>query len=152
VRRFSLDSNLLVYAVDGRDPQRREAALAIIAAAAASHCVLTLQALGEFFHVATRKRIIPAHEAAGQVGRWMVVFPDPVAAGPAALRAAMAASSRGHFGFWDAVLLATAREAGCDAVISEDMADGAMLDGVHVVGAFAGTGIAPEARRLLGLG
>lgn len=147
--RFSLDSNILVYAVDGRDA-RQDAALEILAAAARRPCVLTLQSLGEFFHAVTRKGIIPPREATGQVERWMTAFSDIATAGPAALRAAMEASASGRFGFWDAMLLATARDAGCAAVISEDMRDGATLDGVRVVGAFAGTGVAPAARRVLG--
>ena len=49
----------------------------------------------------------------------------------------------------DALLLATAAEAGCAAAISEDMADGAALGSIRVVPAFAGDGVNPVARALL---
>ena len=79
----------------------------------------------------------------------MTVF--PVAAGPTALalQTALDAAGGGRFQFFDALLLATARDAGCSAVVSEDMADGSALDGVHVIPAFAAGGGLPEAARAL---
>jgi predicted nucleic acid-binding protein len=151
VTRFSLDTNILVYSVDGREA-RQEPALAILAAAARGPCVLTLQSLGEFFWAVSRKGIIPRAEAAGQVRRWSTVFPAIVTATPSALHAAISATATGRFAFWDAMLLATADEAGCEAVISEDMAPGAAVGGVRVVGAFDPLGgVSADARSLLGL-
>jgi len=63
---------------------------------------------------------------------------------------ALQAAEAGRFQFYDALLLATARPAGCGVVISEEMADGAELDGLRVVGAFAPDGhISPGAEALL---
>jgi predicted nucleic acid-binding protein len=39
--------------------------------------------------------------------------------------------------FWDAMIWATARRAGCRLLISEDGQDGRMLDGVTIVNPFA---------------
>lgn len=148
--RFSLDSNLLVYATDGRDAVRQSAAIEIVARAARADCVLTLQSLAEFFHVTTRKGIIPRSEAAGQVRRWSDVFVVAPGATTAALSIAMEAAAVGRFQFYDALMLATAREAGCSALITEDMAGVAELNGVRVVAAFDPRGaIAAEASRLL---
>ena len=135
-RRFSLDSNILVYAADAADPPRQEAAIEIIARAARRDCILTVQALAEFFHAVTRKGIVPRPAAATQVRSWEAVFPVSSGAGSAALLTAIEAASLGRFQFFDALLLATARECGCAVLISEDMADGAELDGVRVVAAF----------------
>ena len=41
-------------------------------------------------------------------------------------------TEEGRFGLWDAMLLATARSAGCSIVLSEGMYDGATLDGIVV--------------------
>jgi predicted nucleic acid-binding protein len=62
----------------------------------------------------------------------------------------MLESEQKRFSFWDALLLASAGEAGCEAVISEDMRPGAMFGGVRIIPAFdkAG-GISPEADALL---
>ncbi len=52
-------------------------------------------------------------------------------------------------GYWDALLLATAAEAGCAAAIPDDMADGAALGTIRVVPAFAGGQVSAAARALL---
>ena len=144
----TFDSNILVYAAQAGDP-RQDAALETAATGRRGRCVLTLQALGEFFFAATRKRLATRPDAAAQVRRWLTVFPSPAAASPTAVVAAMDAVAEGRFSYWDALLLATAAEAGCAAAISENMADGAALGSIRVVPAFAGHGVSPAARALL---
>ncbi len=148
--RFSLDSNILFYAADPRDPVRHVSALEIISRAAVRDCILMPQALAEFFSATTRKGVMPRGQAVAQIKDWMDIF--VLAAGPSGdvvLDAALA-SAAGLFQFYDALLLATASAAGCVALVSEDMADGARFAGVRVVGAFdpAG-GIAGGALALL---
>ena len=138
--RFTLDTNILVYATDGNEPVRRDLADGIIDRAMLLDCVLTPQSLAEFYQAVTRKRIIPRSVAADQVRRWLGLFPLTVGAGESALRSALQGSGSGRFQFYDALLLATAREAGCAAIISEDMANGAELDGIRVVAAFGPDG------------
>jgi predicted nucleic acid-binding protein len=139
--RFSLDSNVLIYAADDRDPARQESVLEIIARAAQRDCVLTPQALSEFFHAVSRKGIMPRTEAADQVHDWVTTFAVSPGATAATVLTAVEASVSGRFQYYDALLLATAREAGCTAVISEDMADGAELNGIRVVSAFGAHGV-----------
>ena len=147
--RFTLDTNILVYAADSREPARQLASIEILARAARRDCALVPQALAEFFHAATRKRIMTRPDAAREVLAWMTVF--PLTPGPAApaLRTALAEADSGRFQFFAALLVATARDGGCKAVITEDMAAGALLDGVAIVGAFAGGGISERAMELL---
>ncbi len=134
--RFTLDSNILVYAADASEPTRQAAAIDIIARAARRDCLLTPQALAEFFHATTRKRIVPRAEAARQVRAWTVVFPITPGAGAAALLTALEQAVAGRLQFFDALLLATARDAGCGALITEDMDAHTQLDGVRVIAAF----------------
>lgn len=84
-----------------------------------------------------------------QVWRWLAVFPSPAAASATAVVAAMDASAEGRFSYRDALLLATAAEAGCAAAISEDMADGAALGLIRVVRAFSGGMVGAAAQALL---
>jgi pilus assembly protein CpaF len=58
----------------------------------------------------------------------------------------------GRFAFWDALILATAGQAGCAVVLSEDMADGARFDGVTVLDPFEGSDLPAPVAALLGLG
>ena len=147
--RFSLDTNVLVYAADHDAGERHERALEIIERSARRPCTLTLQALGEFFFAATRKGIVPKAEAAQQVRDWLELF--PAAAGDTeALEAALNATVAGRFSFSDAMLLATAGRAGCVAVLSEDMGDGAALDDVVVRNPFIGPDLPQPVAKLLG--
>ena len=135
-RRFSLDSNILVYAVDrDADEIRRETSLALMERAATSDCVLTLQSLAEFFSATTRKRLLKPEEAGAFVGDWLEVFrvaPNAVVD----LQEAMRALERFRMSFWDAMLWATARRAGCSAILSEDFQDGQVVQGVRFVNPF----------------
>ncbi len=144
----TLDANVLVYAIEAGH-SKQEAALGIIAGAVRSGGLITVQALGEFFAAATRKRKILGVEAMGQVIRWGKAFGSPVAHDAAGLPGAMAAATPGRFSFWDAMLLASAEAAGCTAIISEDMAPGARLGRIRVIPAFAGDAVSPEALALL---
>lgn len=148
--RFSLDTNVLVYAADRDAGERHQRACYIIERAARRPCTLTLQALAEFFHAVTRKGLVPRTEAAAQVRDWLEIFPTATA-DTEALRLALSAAEAGRFGFWDALLLATAGRAGCGVVLSEDMSDGGALDGVIVRNPFAGPDLAGDIQRLLGL-
>ena len=148
--RITLDTNILIYAVDPRDAEKHAAALAIVHAAAAQDCWLTNQALSEFFATAIHKMKMPIRVAAAHVEDWMVFFPSAETTRDA-IRKAIRATESGKFSYWDALLLAAAEEAGCAVVLSEDMADGAKLGAVTVRAPFAHDGISPAASRLLRL-
>ncbi len=123
-----------------------------MAAAARVNPVLTLQALGAFFHVVTRKRLASAQDAMARVRELQRVFGVPAAACERTRRLGMEAAASRRFSFRDAMLLATAAESGCADVVSEDMAPGAALVGVRVVPAFDGSDPHPDALAILAAG
>ena len=135
--RFSLDANVLVYAADGRAGHKHARALHILVSAARRDCVMTLQALGEFYHAATRKQIVPRHDAAEQVSDLLAIF-RTAAADVEAFRAALEGAERGTLSFWDGVLIATVARAGCHFLLSENMQDGARFGGVTILDPFFG--------------
>ncbi len=99
-------------------------------------CILTLQALGEFFHVVTRKGKLSADGAARFLADWRAVFPVH-AASAAVLDDALEAVRSHQLGFWDAMLWATVQQAGCQLLLSEDFQDGRKLGQVTFVNPFA---------------
>ena len=133
--RFSLDTNILVYAVDRDAVARHEAAKSVVARAAMRDCILTIQALAEFFHATTRKKLLTPTAAADFVHDWLSVF-DTAAADQAVLAEAMETLQSHSWSFWDAMLWATVKQAGCAAILSEDMQDGRKLGGVEIVNPF----------------
>lgn len=137
--RFTLDTNLLVYAIDSAAGIRHEAAKEIVRRAARLDCLLTLQAISEFYAVVTRKGMIAPLEAAAQAVDWLSIFPS-MAASAAAVRTALADAAAGRAFYWDALLVATAAEAGCAVILTEDLTDGANLAGVDIHNPFAADG------------
>lgn len=135
-QRFSLDSNVLVYAIDQRSGDRHRQASEIMQRAAQLDCVLTVQAFGEFFHATTRKKLLEPSRARVFVDNWLDVFAI-AAADSEALIDAIDAVDQHKLSFWDAMLWATAKRAGCAAILSEDQQDGLRLGGVEFINPFA---------------
>jgi predicted nucleic acid-binding protein len=148
--RFTLDTNILVYAVDAREGRKRELAAHIIAAAAGLDCPLALQVVGEFYAAATAKLKLDAKAAAARASQLLTGF-DTFGYSVYAVRAALEEASKSRFSYWDGVLLAAAAEAGCTTIFSEDMADGARFGSIAVANPFRRDGLAPRARAVLGL-
>ena len=134
--RFSLDTNILVTAVDMDAGERHERSKELMAQAARRDCVLTLQALAEFLHVTTRKNLLELSRASAFVCDWLDVF-DVASADDTVLVRAMDAVEEHRLSFWDAMLWATATQIGCAAILSEDMQDGRRLGGVTFINPFA---------------
>lgn len=73
--RFTLDTNLLVYAIGSAAGARHDAAGQIIQHAVRLDCWLTLQAVSEFYTAATRKGIVQPPDAAAQAADCLDLFP-----------------------------------------------------------------------------
>jgi predicted nucleic acid-binding protein len=134
--RFSLDTNILVCAVDRDAGERHERSRDLMGQAAQRDCVLTLQTLTEFFHATTRKNLLEPARASAFVRDWLNVF-HVISADDTALVEAMDAVEEHRLSFWDAMLWATTRQIGCAAILSEDMQDGRRLSGVEFINPFA---------------
>lgn len=148
---FTLDTNLLVYSVDRAAGIRHQLALEIVDRAPDADCWLTLQAVSEFYSAVTRKAIMPPDRAATLAGSWLTLFPC-AAVSASAVKNALADSLAGRAAYWDALLIATAAEAGCRLILTEDLADGGTLGGVAIHNPFATDGgLTERARQLLGL-
>jgi predicted nucleic acid-binding protein len=139
----------LVYSVDDKDDGRHSLAVQIVDRAVEVDCWLTVQSLSEFYWAVTRKRIMPAARAATLVRHWLTLFPSTTASAHA-VRAALADAVAGRAAYWDALLVATAAEAGCRLILTEDLADGTALGGVAIHNPFATAGgLTGRARALL---
>jgi len=149
--RFTLDTNILVYAVDARDERKRDFATHIIEAAVRLDCPLALQVVGEFYAAATAKLKLGAKDAAARAAQLIAAF-EIFGYSVHAVRAALEQAPKGRFSYWDSVLLASAAEAGCTTMFSEDMADGARFGSIVVAHPFGRDGLTPHAKTVLKLG
>jgi predicted nucleic acid-binding protein len=146
--RFTLDTNILVYILDRAAGDRRERAERIIDQARRCDCWLTLQSVSEFYVAVTRKRLARQLQAAAQAHDWLEMF-STVAPSANAIRSALASTGAGGTSYWDALLIATAAEAGCTAMLTEDMADGSTLHGVRIMNPFVGDALPAAVLALL---
>jgi predicted nucleic acid-binding protein len=150
-RHFTLDTNILVYALDRQAGARHALASYIIDRATVStNCWLTLQSISEFYAAATRKRLVPVTGVRDQALDWLSMF-RIAAASASAVRTALDIAASGRASYWDALLVITAAEAGCTAILTEDLADDTTFAGVRVINPFAGTSLSAAAEALLAL-
>ncbi len=148
--RITLDTNVLFYAFDARDPIKQRQAIEIVEAAAVADCILGLQAIGEFYVAIIRKLKAPPTFARDQVKSFIASF-ETFASTANAHSVAAEEAAAGKFFYWDAVLLASAAQSGCTVLLSEDMTDGARLGTITICNPFAPAGLSSPARKALGL-
>jgi predicted nucleic acid-binding protein len=148
VERFTLDTNILIYSIDSKAGGRHRIARQIVDLAATRNCWLTLQAISEFYAAATRKGHMPPDEAAAQANDWLDLFPC-LSPTPTTVRSALGTAALGRASYWDALLVATAAEGGCTAILTEDLDDRGLLGGVRIVNPFGKNDISSTARAFL---
>ena len=129
--RAFLDTNVLVYAIDRSDGAKHRIALELIVRRA-DDLVVSAQVLSELYAVITRKfrDSITPEQAASFVDR---ISGLPVIAIDADLvRDAIALSREARLSYWDGLILAAARLAACDTLLTEDLSHGSKVAGVRI--------------------
>ena len=148
VDRFTLDTNILIYSIDATAGTSNETAVLIVERAVGLASCLTLQSVSEFFAAVTRKGRLSRVRAADMARTWLNMFPI-VCASADAVAVALEHVVAGRTSYWDGLLIATAAEAGCSAILTDDMADGTVLSGVRVINPFTSIGISDAADRVV---
>ncbi len=136
-----VDTNVLVYAYDPTDGDKRERAILILEELEASQSgALSAQILGEFFWTVTRKIPSPVSlpDAETSVGRYIrswVTFDLT----PYVVLEAVAGVRRFQLQYWDALIWATAKLSQVPYILSEDFTDGRLIEGVRFLNPFVDT-------------
>lgn len=131
VERLTLDTNILIYAIDRDAKDKHERAISLVDQAISLDCVLTLQALSELYAAATRKKYATHDEVSSFIKELMVVFPI-IESSKKTLSLALKMMEGHSLSFWDSMLWATAKEHGCSLIISEDFQDNFTLGGIKI--------------------
>lgn len=131
-----VDSNVLIYWVDGDDPEKqRIAALWMQELWRSRSGRISFQVLQEFFYAATRRKPDMAEPIRAEVRgllAWHPVRPDL-----ALLELGWKIQDRYRLSFWDSMIVAAAKGAGCRWLLTEDLKADQDLDGLVVVNPFA---------------
>jgi predicted nucleic acid-binding protein len=133
--RVAFDTNVLAYAEGTNGVERRDAAVAVIRRLPQEGAVIPVQVLGELFNVLVRKGGRSRRDARDALLSWRDTFPV-VETSPEVLLSAADLAADHQLSIWDAVILATAAQAGCRLLLSEDLQDGFTWAGVTVVNPF----------------
>ena len=129
-----VDTNVWVYAYDARDEAKRRRAREVLAADP-DGLVVSPQVMGELFVTLTRKlpRPLDWGAARGLVANMARLRVAPIEA--AQVLRAIDIAHDGQVAYWDALLLATA--AGCEKILTEDLAAGSTIAGILIENPFA---------------
>jgi predicted nucleic acid-binding protein len=132
-----VDTNVLIYAHDidaGRKHEISKSLMRDLWDQLAG--VLSTQVLQEFYVNVTRKIATPLPKGSARA----VVdgyTPWCIDTTPAEISAAFRIEDEAGIGFWDALIVATARKAGADRILSEDLNPGQIIAGVRIENPFA---------------
>ena len=133
--KFFVDTNVLVYAASNAaaDQARRDLALELLDR---SDLALSAQVLAEFYSVATSKaKLNMTHDDAVVLLQSLVRIPVcPITR--ELVMEAVELRQRCKISYWDAAIIAAAKQMGCTAVYSEDLNPGQNYDGVAVINPF----------------
>ena len=131
-----LDTNVLVYASDRDEPDKRRRARALLRATAADgNGMISTQVVQEFFVAATRKLAIDPLQAKAIVATLHRL--DLLEVALEDINQAIDGVVLWQVSFWDALILAVAGRANCSVVYSEDLNAGQRYGGVQVKNPFA---------------
>lgn len=120
-----LDSNVLIYAL--ADDPRADVALALVEAGG----TISAQVRTEVAHVLRRKIGLDWPGIAGAMDLFTSLL-EVVPVTPEAAAAALAIAEETGYSLWDAQILASAIEAGCGVVYTEDMQHGRHIGGLDI--------------------
>ena len=131
------DSNILIYAADRSEPEKQFQARRLLHSAIENETgTLSVQVLGEFFSVVTKRIPNPlsVEEAEAIIERTAVL--PVVELDWALVRRAIETHKEYGISYWDSLIVAAAKKAGCTQIISEDLNSGQSYHGITVVDPF----------------
>lgn len=132
-----VDTNVLVYLRDSRDPERQRRAAEWLGYLWESRLGrVSVQVLHEYYVTVTAKLDpgLPTEEAREDIlalGSW-----SPLALTIQLAEKAWDAQDRWGFSFWDSLIVASAQTQRCGTLLTEDLSHGQDLDGLRVVSPF----------------
>lgn len=134
-----IDSNVFVYLFDETDDHKRETADAIVESAIRDRsAAISFQVVQETLNVLTRK--VPALMTPEDAGRFVERTLAPlwkVSPSLSLYRRALDVQMRYRYAFYDSLIVASALDAGCARLLSEDFQDGQRIESLTIENPFA---------------
>lgn len=135
-----IDSNVFIYLFDETAPDKREAAQALIQAGLETGLAsISYQVVQETLNIIVRKLPVPA--TPDQARRFLDAVLVPmwrVMPSPGLYHRGLDIQARYRYGFYDALIIAAALDAGCTRLYSEDLQHGQRIEGLTIENPFKG--------------
>ncbi|MCL4185092.1 MAG: PIN domain-containing protein [Burkholderiaceae bacterium] len=128
-----VDTNVFVYAREAGDATRQPRALSWVEWLWREQLGRTsMQVLSEYYVTVTRKLKpgLPPEQAWDDIDALMAWNPQPIDRD--VMQRARAIQSRHRLSWWDSLVVAAARAQGCAVLLTEDLHNGALIDGVRI--------------------
>jgi len=133
--RVFVDTNVFVYADDRAARTKRVRARTVLSELVRTRrAVVSTQVMQEYFVAAIKKLGLPPERARIRVERLNRL--DVVLIRPELILGAIDLCRLHALSFWDALVVRSASAAGCGRLLSEDLQDGQMIDGVRIENPF----------------
>ena len=137
-RRVFFDTNIVVYCFDTLEPRKQTRAKDLLAHALNSKLgVVSYQVIQEFCNVATKARRLqlPQERILAYVN--LVLQPmNQVGSSPALIESALKLRAEHSFSFYDSLVIASATQAKCQVLYSEDMQHMQRVGNLQIVNPF----------------
>jgi predicted nucleic acid-binding protein len=133
-----LDTNIFIYDLDGSDKLKQRIATAMIRSALdhGTACI-SYQVVQECLNVALRKAEIPLDASQAEAYLNTVLLPMwRIMPSERLYRRAIATQERTRYAFYDSLIIASALEAGCSRLYTEDLQHGQEIETLRIENPF----------------
>ncbi len=135
--RFFLDTNILVYTFDSREPDKQARAIELVTEALQGHGIISSQVVQEFLNVASRKFAQPL--SAADCRSYLDTVLEPLCEVFPTIdlyRRAVELIERWKYSLYDSLIVAAALDGACRTLYSEDLHAGQVIEGLTIVNPF----------------
>lgn len=126
-----IDTNVLVYQLEKRDPAKRDACRGLVRdLVTRGEAVISTQVLQEFYVVCTTRLKMKPLVVKGLIHNFENM--ELVTIGADLIKEAVDVSLQNDISFWDALIVVAAEAAHCKYLFTEDLNDGQVIRNVRV--------------------
>ena len=122
--RVFIDTNILVYLYSKTEPQNKQIVLKLLSS---KNVIISTQVIGEFVWVMYRKFGVE-RENLKIIGNRLLEKLEVVSINPKTVKKALNIFEVYKFSYWDSLIVASALEANCSILYTEDMRDGQIIE------------------------
>jgi len=130
-----IDTNILVYQMDKRNPEKKNTCRSIVRdLVSRNDAVISTQVLQEFYVVCTTRLKLKPVFVKGLIHGFENM--EVVTIGPDLIKEAIDTSVQSDISFWDSLIVVAAEAARCKYLYTEDLNDGQIIRNVRIQNPF----------------